>query len=102
MKFKEKLPKSIALHHAILSYASDYTLLDTALMPHKLSVFNKDVMVASLDHSLWIHRDFKADEWLLYIQNSPLAFGGRAIAKGAIYTQDGLLVASVAQEGIIR
>lgn len=102
MKFKEKLPTSIIIHHAILSYASDYTLLDTALMPHKLSVFSKDIMVASLDHSLWIHREFKADEWLLYIQSSPIAFGGRAIAKGEIYTQDGLLIATVAQEGIIR
>jgi acyl-CoA thioesterase II len=82
--------------------ASDFTLLDTALVPHGRSVFDRSIMAASLDHALWIHRPFRADEWLLYAQDSPNLHGARGFARGLIYAADGTLVASVAQEGLLR
>ena len=81
---------------------SDMTLLDTALIAHGRSVFNRDMQVASLDHALWFHRPFRADEWLLYVQDSPNTSGARGLTRGSIYSRDGRLVASVAQEGLIR
>ena len=86
----------------MLAYASDMTLLDTALVPHGRSVFDRDIMAASLDHALWFHRPFRADEWLLYAQDSPNLHGARGFARGLIYAADGTLVASVAQEGLMR
>ena len=86
----------------MLAYASDMTLLDSALIPHGRSVFEKDIMAASLDHALWLHRPFRADEWLLYAQDSPNMYGGLGFSRGLIFTQDGRLVASVAQEGLVR
>ena len=86
----------------MLAYASDLTLLDAALVAHGTSVFDPGVLPASLDHAMWFHRPFRADEWLLYSQDSPNAGGGRGFARGLIYSREGLLVASVAQEGIIR
>jgi acyl-CoA thioesterase-2 len=77
-------------------------LLDAALIPHGRIVFEKTIMAASLDHALWFHRPFRADEWLLYAQDSPNASGGRGFARGLIFTRDGVLVASVAQEGLVR
>jgi acyl-CoA thioesterase-2 len=77
-------------------------LLDTALVPLGKTVFNEDVMAASLDHALWFHRPFRADEWLLYAQDSPNLGGSRGLARGSIYAIDGTLVASVAQEGLLR
>ena len=84
------------------SYASDLMLLDTSLYPHARTLFDKDMQVASLDHALWFHRPFRADDWLLYQQDSPTASGGRGFNRGAIYTRDGVHIASVAQEGLIR
>jgi acyl-CoA thioesterase-2 len=86
----------------VLAYASDMTLLDSALIPHRRTVFETSIMAASLDHALWFHRPFRADEWLLYAQDSPNAAGARGLSRGSIFARDGRLVASVAQEGIIR
>jgi acyl-CoA thioesterase-2 len=89
-------------HHALLAYASDYGLLGSALRPHGLTVQSPEVMVASLDHAIWFHRTFRVDEWLLYDIESPYAGGARAFTRGAFYTRSGSLVASVAQEGLLR
>jgi acyl-CoA thioesterase-2 len=97
-----KLPDEPAIHQCVLAYASDMTLLDSALIPHGRSVFDKNIMGASLDHALWLHRPFRADEWLLYAQDSPNLHGARGFSRGLIFTQDGTLVASVAQEGLLR
>jgi acyl-CoA thioesterase II len=91
------------LHHrAILAYASDYGLLGAALQPHGITFRSHDVMVASLDHAIWFHRPVRVDEWLLYAIESPVAGGARGFARGAFYTRAGVLVASVAQEGLVR
>jgi acyl-CoA thioesterase-2 len=97
-----KLPDEPAIHQCVLAYASDMTLLDSALIPHGRSVFDKTIMGASLDHALWLHRPFRADEWLLYAQDSPNLHGARGFSRGLIFTSDGTLVASVAQEGLLR
>jgi acyl-CoA thioesterase-2 len=97
-----RLPDDPAIHQCVLSYASDMTLLDTALVPHGRTLFEKDFMAASLDHALWLHRPFRADDWLLYSQDSPNLKGGRGFARGLIFKRDGTLAASVAQEGLIR
>ena len=97
-----RLPDDPAIHQCVLSYASDMTLLDTALVPHGRTLFEKDFMAASLDHALWLHRPFRADDWLLYSQDSPNLQGGGGFARGLIFTRDGKLAASVAQEGLIR
>jgi len=96
------LPDTAAIHQCVLAYASDLMLLDAALIPHGRTVFEKTIMAASLDHALWFHRKFKADDWLLYAQDSPSAAGARGFGRGLIFSRDGLLVASVAQEGLIR
>jgi acyl-CoA thioesterase II len=97
-----RLPDDPAIHRCVLAYASDMTLLDTALVPHGRTVFEKSIMAASLDHALWFHRPFRADEWLLYAQDSPNLHGARGFARGLIFASDGTLVASVAQEGLLR
>jgi len=97
-----RLPDEPAIHQCVLAYASDMTLLDTALVPLGKTVFHEDVMAASLDHALWFHRPFRADEWLLYAQDSPNLSGARGFARGSIFASDGTLVASVAQEGLLR
>jgi len=97
-----RLPDEPAIHQCVLAYASDMTLLDTALVPLGKTVFNEDIMAASLDHALWFHRPFRADEWLLYAEDSPNLGGARGFARGLIFTADGTLVASVAQEGMLR
>jgi acyl-CoA thioesterase-2 len=97
-----KLPDEPAIHQCVLAYASDMTLLDTALIPHGRSVFDKTIMAASLDHALWFHRPFRADDWLLYAQDSPNLSGSRGFSRGLIFTADGILVASVTQEGLLR
>jgi acyl-CoA thioesterase-2 len=89
-------------HRAVLAYASDYGLLITSLRPHGRTARERDMIVASLDHALWFHRDFRVDDWLLYVVDSPTSGGGRGFARGTYYTRDGKLVASVAQEGLIR
>lgn len=96
------LPESRALHQALLAYASDHGLLRTATLPHGLSYLRGDVRVASIDHAMWFHRDFRIDDWLLFHIDSPSVVGGRAIARGAIYSRDGRLVATAVQEGLMR
>ena len=97
-----RLPDEPAIHQCVLAYASDMTLLDAALITHGRTVFSDDIMAASLDHALWFHRPFRADEWLLYAQDSPNLAGSRGFARGLIFSSDGRLVASVAQEGLLR
>jgi acyl-CoA thioesterase II len=99
---RHRLPDDPDLHRSVLAYASDMTILDTALFAHGSSVFDREVQAASLDHALWLHRPFRADEWLLYSEDSPSASGARGFARGSIFSRDGALVASVAQEGLIR
>jgi acyl-CoA thioesterase-2 len=96
------LPDDLAIHRALLAYMSDLTSLDTALVAHGRTVFDADLQIASLDHALWFHRPFRADDWLLFAQDSPASSGGRGLTRGLIYARDGRLVASVAQEGLIR
>lgn len=98
----EKLPDEPIVHQAILAYASDFGMLPTALRPHGVSYRDPRLMLASLDHSVWMHRDFRADDWLLYCIDSPSASGARGFVRGQIFTRDGRLVASVAQEGLMR
>jgi acyl-CoA thioesterase-2 len=98
----DRLPEDPALHTAFLAYASDMTLLDTALVAHGASVFAPDVQPASLDHAMWFHRPARADDWLLYAQDSPSASGGRGLSRGMIFDRSGRLIASVAQEGLLR
>jgi len=97
-----KLPDESALHACVLAYASDLTLLGASLLPHGIIIGDRRIQPASLDHALWFHRPFRADEWLLYDQASPSASGARGFATGRLFSQDGRLVASVAQEGLIR
>lgn len=96
------VPDDRALQAAVLAYVSDMTLLDGALFPHGRTVFDRDIQAASLDHSMWFHRPHKLDDWLLYAQDSPNAANGRGFTRGSFYTRDGQLIASVAQEGLIR
>ncbi|HFC04517.1 MAG TPA: acyl-CoA thioesterase II [Rhizobiales bacterium] len=102
IKASQALPDDPALHQCVLAYASDMTLLDTSLVPHGRNLFDPDLMMASLDHALWFHRPFKADQWLLYAQDSPSASGALGFNRGSIFTREGALVASVTQEGLIR
>lgn len=101
VKARGVVPDDPALHRALLAFVSDMTLLDTSLLPHGRSIFS-DVQVASLDHAMWFHRPFRADDWLLYVQDSPSASGARGFNRGTVFARDGRLVASVAQEGLIR
>jgi acyl-CoA thioesterase-2 len=96
------MPDDLLMHQAILAYASDYGLLQTALLPHGLSFRMPNVQVASLDHAIWFHRPFRVDDWLLYAMDSPAAAGARGFTRGSFFTRDGTLVASVAQEGLTR
>ena len=96
------LPDDQRIHQCVLAYASDMTLLDTSLFPHGKSVFSPDIQPASLDHSMWFHRPFRADEWMLYTTESPSSSGGRGMNRGTLYSRDGQLIASTAQEGLIR
>ncbi|MEF3081078.1 acyl-CoA thioesterase II [Luteimonas sp. SMYT11W] len=91
-----------ALHRALLAYASDFQLLGTATFPHGISYYQPNVQMASLDHALWFHRPFRVDDWLLYSLDSPSAQGARGLARGQIFDRAGRLVASTAQEGMIR
>jgi acyl-CoA thioesterase-2 len=97
-----RLPDDPAIHQCVLAYASDMTLLDSSLIPHGRTVFDRAIQGASLDHALWLHRPFRADDWLLYAQDTPSASGARGFARGLIFARTGELVASVAQEGLIR
>jgi acyl-CoA thioesterase II len=96
------LPNDTLTQQAVLAYASDYGLLGTALQPHGVAPRSPSLQLATLDHALWMHRPFRADEWLLYAMDSPAAAGARGFARGAFYSRQGQLVASVAQEGLMR
>ena len=102
MKADGSLPEDTDLHAKLLAYASDFNLLPTSLHPHARSYGQKGMQMASLDHSVWFHRPFRMDEWLLYAIDSPNAGGGRGFCRGQVFNQKGELVASVAQEGLIR
>ena len=101
-RLAEKVGDAPELHRALLAYASDFHLLGTATFPHGISYYTPNVQMASLDHALWFHRPFRADDWLLYSIDSPSAQGSRGLARGLIYDRAGRLVASTAQEGMIR
>jgi acyl-CoA thioesterase-2 len=102
MKAFGRLPDDLNMHRAALAYASDYSILEPVLRAHGVAWATPGLKVASLDHAMWWHRDARVDEWLLYTQDSPSASGGRGLSLGRIYTRDGVLVASVAQEGMVR
>lgn len=102
MRSNGELPDNPALHKAILAYASDFTLLDTALIGHGKLLFDADIQLASLDHAMWFHRPMRIDDWLLYVQDSPSAHGSRGFCRGSVFTRDGVLVASLTQEGLMR
>jgi acyl-CoA thioesterase-2 len=97
-----RLPDPLLLHQCVVAYASDMTLLDTATLPHAIAWNDPGYLMASLDHAMWFHRPFRADEWLLYAQESPSAHGARGFTTGHLFTRDGRLAVSVAQEGLIR
>lgn len=101
-KAKGNLPDEVRVHQEVLAYASDYNLLITASLPHLEQVRRQDLFFASLDHAMWFHRSFRADEWLLYALDSPSASNSRGFTRGNIFNQEGDLVASVVQEGLIR
>jgi acyl-CoA thioesterase-2 len=96
------VPEERTYQAAVLGYISDMTLLDASLYPHGTSIFDPEIQAASLDHAMWFHRPPVFDDWLLYSQDSPSASGARGMTRGSIYTRSGLLIASVAQEGLIR
>ena len=97
-----RLPDDPRQHRAALAYASDYSILEPVLRAHGVAWAEPGLKVASLDHAMWWHRDARVDEWLLFTMESPSASGGRGLSLGRIYTRDGMLVASVAQEGMVR
>ncbi|MGH1436165.1 MAG: acyl-CoA thioesterase II [Lewinella sp.] len=102
MKAKGEMPEDRRLHDLVLAYATDYNLLTTALLPHGFAADFRSLTLASLDHSMWFHRPFRIDEWLLYALDSPSASGARGFTRGQVFSQSGELVASVAQEGLMR
>ena len=102
MRTVAPLPDDPMLHRALLAYASDHGLLVTALRPHGMSYLQPGLRLASIDHAMWFHRDFRMDDWLLYRIDSPNANGARALCRGSVFTRDGRLVASSAQEGMVR
>ena len=92
----------LAAHQCLLAYMSDFALLDTSLRPHGHSILHPGVQLASLDHAMWFHRPFRADDWLLFCKTSPSAHGGRGFGRGVVYDRDGRFIASMAQEGVMR
>jgi acyl-CoA thioesterase-2 len=102
MRAIDKLPDNPMVHAAMLAYASDFGLLAAALKPHGVTIWSENMQVASLDHVMWFHRPCRMDEWLFYEMDSPSAQGARGLARGSIFTREGVLVASTAQEGLMR
>jgi acyl-CoA thioesterase-2 len=98
----DRMPDDPAVHASVLGYASDFLLLTASLMPHERMMWSPDLMVTSLDHAIWFHRPFRVDDWLLYASHSSSADAARGLVLGGLYTQDGVLVASTAQEGLLR
>ncbi len=97
-----KLPDDPSLHRYMMAYASDFNFLSTAMLPHEVSWLTPGMQVASLDHAMWFHRPFRMDEWVLHVMESPSASGGRGLVRGRMFDQQGNLVATTAQEGLIR
>lgn len=102
LRARERVDDDPVLHQGLLAFASDFNLLGTALRPHGMSFLHENLQAASLDHAMWFHRDFRIDEWLLYAMDSPSASNGRGFSRGSLFTREGRLVASVAQEGLMR
>jgi acyl-CoA thioesterase-2 len=102
VKADGQLPDDPALHNYLLAYASDFAFLTTSLLPHGISWLSPGMQVASLDHVMWFHQPFRIDDWLLHVMESPRAHGGRGLVRGRVFSRDGRLVASTAQEGLIR
>ena len=102
LKLNDTLPSDYPWHRHMLAYASDMTLLETSLRPHEVSMFTPNLQMASLDHSMWFHRPFRMDEWLLYVIHGSTASGSRGLVRGQLFTRDGRLVASAVQEGLMR
>ncbi len=102
LKTVDRLPDDPRLHPYLLAYASDHGFIATAVMPHGVTWWTPGMQIASLDHVMWFHRPFRVDEWLLHVMDSPSASGARGLVRGRIFTRDGRLVASTAQEGLIR
>ena len=98
----DRLPDDEPLHRGLLAYASDFHLLDTALRPHGVPLASPQLIIASIDHAMWFHRSVRVDDWLLYHIDSPSASGARGFTRGSVYSRDGRLVASAAQEGLMR
>ncbi len=96
------MPDRPALHRGLLAYASDFALLSTAMLPHGVGYYTPGMVMASLDHAMWFYRDFRIDDWLLYVMDSPAAASARGLARGNLFRRDGTLVACVAQEGLMR
>jgi len=101
-RLNEKIDVPESIHSALMAYASDFHLIGTAMLPHGISIAKDKLTMASLDHAMWFHRPARVDNWLLYSCDSPSSSGGRALARGSIYDRSGNLIASVAQEGMIR
>jgi acyl-CoA thioesterase-2 len=102
MRACSKLPDDMALHRNLLAYVSDYELLATATLPLEIGFGRKPLQMASIDHAMWFHREARVDQWLLYAFDSPITIGGRGFCRGQIFSRDGKLIASTAQEGVIR
>jgi acyl-CoA thioesterase-2 len=102
LRVRARLPDDDAVHCSALAYASDISIIATALVPHGRTLFDRELMMASLDHAVWYHRPFRADQWLLYSQESPSASGARGFNRGLIFDRSGILIASVTQEGLMR
>jgi acyl-CoA thioesterase-2 len=98
----DTLPDDPEVHRSLLAYVSDYQLVATSTLPHGIRFEHGNLQLASLDHAMWFHRSFRMDEWLLYVMDSPNACEARGLARGEIFTREGVLVASTAQEGLIR
>jgi acyl-CoA thioesterase-2 len=101
-KANGEMPNDPRIHKYLLAYASDFEFLPTALQPHGLSFMQPNMQVATIDHAMWFHREFRMDEWILYAIDSPSASGGRGLVRGQFFNQDGVLIASTMQEGLIR
>lgn len=101
-RLTDRIPDDESLHRRLLAYVSDYHLLDTATLPHGLGLYSSRVIMASIDHAMWFHRPLRVDDWLLYALDSPSASGARGFGRGSVFSRDGRLVASTAQEGLVR
>ena len=102
LRAADKLPDDPVIHHVLMAYISDFSLLDTNLLPHGLHILDSKIQIASIDHAMWFHRRFRIDEWLLYVCEGVSTSGARGVARGRFFTRDGVLVASTMQEGLIR